>query len=96
MIENEDAHFQRIIDFGGGIPEYGGYIDLRFLSDAGMVNFINLHEVELLTPAILSNLKLYFGRTGKEEGRWTRFRMPFDSKIISTVPSILEDISNKQ
>jgi hypothetical protein len=96
MIESEDALFQTMTEVGGGISEFGGYIDLRFLSDAGMVNFVGMLNVGLLTPALWSNIEKYLKKVADEERRWTRFRLPFDSKIIPTVPSVLEEFSLKR
>jgi hypothetical protein len=96
MIVSEDALLQTITELGGDSCEFGGYIDLRFLSEEKRISFIDGLDLGLLTPDIWSNLKLSLQTIGTGEQLGKRFLVTFNSKIIQNPPFIFSDLFAKK
>jgi hypothetical protein len=96
MIVSEDALLQTITELGGDSCEFGGYIDLRFLSDGKRIGYIDGLELGLLTPDIWSKLKLSLKTIGTEEQLGKHFLAMFNSKIIQNPPFMFSDLFAKK
>jgi hypothetical protein len=91
-LESEDALLRLLIDIECDKSEFWGYIELPFLSSAGISLFADGLTVDDLTECVWRKIVVHLKGHCDDGLRGRRFHSAFQSAILTEIPDILKDI----
>jgi hypothetical protein len=105
-LENEDILLTRFLELGEDYHEIWNFLEIAFLSDEGISQFVEHFPFSKLTPDICSKIVIRLKDIPDEELRYHRYHSHiFDSQqekvyqcksiIFSTFPTFLDDTTHK-
>jgi hypothetical protein len=103
LLENKDVLFTRLLELGGNYYEFWNYLEIAFLNDDGISQFVTYFPFSMLTSDIWSKIVICLKGIPDEERSPHRYHN-FDSQemviqcksiILSTPPTFVNVIINK-